>query len=191
MLIERADRLRRHLASKIYPDPQGVISVEDVLQDVWLGAFRGIGAFRDRGPRAFDRWLFVIANRQLVDALRYARYRKRTAGRGGGLRRNRTSYVDLVARIVSPGKTPSREAASDEAADAAHIALCRLPDDRRRAIQMHYIEGRSHREIAQFMQKTPAAVNSLLFQGRREMRKYLGDAGKYFSDARSSDGARS
>jgi DNA-directed RNA polymerase specialized sigma24 family protein len=69
------------------------------------------------------------------------------------------------------------------------IALSRLPVDRRRAIQMRYIDGQTPQEIAGKMQKSAAAVKGLLFHGLRELRERLGDAKRFFSDARSSDAA--
>ena len=67
------------------------------------------------------------------------------------------------------------------------IALSRLPNDRRTAIRMRYLEGRSRPEIARTMDKSEAAVNSLLFHGLRDLRRRLGDTARFFSDVRSSE----
>jgi RNA polymerase sigma factor (sigma-70 family) len=109
--------------------------------------------------------------------------------RGNAARR--TSFPDLFSQLASPGKTPSREVSTQEATRAVQIALGGLPEPRRRAIYMWHIEGRSRQEIARELQKSDAAVNSLLYQGLRELRARLGHAGRFFSDAKSwSDGQR-
>ena len=188
-LLVRINALRSYVASKTPPRLHHVISPDDILQEVWIAAYRTISTFNPDGPNALDRWLTTIANSKLVDALRAARRLKRGGNRR--LARNAegplTSFSDLFARLRSPQQTPSSEFAAVEAAHAALISLNRLNDTRRRAIEMRFIEGLSHKEIARKMGRSGAAVNSLLFHGLRQLRGMLGDAAKYFSDARSSD----
>ena len=56
----------------------------------------------------------------------------------------------------------------------------------RRAISMRYVEGLSVQEIAVVLGKTKSAIHRLLFHGLRQMRKCLGWAGRFFSDAGSA-----
>lgn len=190
-LLERAEMLYRYIDAKIPAKFRAVIAPEDILQEVWIGAFDSFSRFNPRGPDAVDRWLMGITNHKLIDAMKTAGRLKR----GGGARHVRaahnrmTSLNDLFARVASPRRTPSRDVAAKEAAHATQIALSRLPDDRRHAIQMRYLEGRSRPEIAHRMQKSEAAVNSLLFHGLRDLRRRLGDAARFFSDAQSSEDA--
>jgi len=189
-LLARAEALRQYVQAKIPAKFRAVIPAEDVLQEVWIAALRSFSKFEPGRPDAFDRWLMGITNHKLLDALKAAGRLKR----GGGARiahaadNRRTSLTDLFARVASPGKTPSRDVAASEAAHAVQIALSRLPDDRRRAIQMRYLEERSRPEIAREMERSEAAVNSLLFNGLRDLRARIGDVARFFSDARSSDG---
>ena len=191
LLLARAGRLRSYVEKKLPPKLRSTISPEDVLQEVWIGAFRGISGFRSDGPKAFDRWLATIANRRLLDVIKVALARKR-GGRSPfapAAPNRQTSVVDLFARVASRQSTPSRESATKEAVDAVQIALAALPDDRRRAIWMRHIEGCGIAEIATTMDKSRAAVASLLFHGRRQLRSRLGSAAKYFSDAGRSEDA--
>jgi RNA polymerase sigma factor (sigma-70 family) len=189
-LLLRVDALYEYVAARIPPRLRPEVAPEDVLQEVWIGAFTTISSYNPSKPYAFDRWLTGVVNHKLVDALKAATRLKR----GGGARRvpaacgRRSSLYDLFARLASPRGTPSREYGTREAACALQIALSRLPVDRRTAVRMRYLEGRSRPEIAQRMQKSEAAVNSLLFCGLRDLRRFLGDAAQYFSDVRSSEG---
>jgi RNA polymerase sigma-70 factor (subfamily 1) len=190
LLMQRADKLSCYVAGRIRKRFQGLILVEDVLQEIWISAFRTFAGFRPHGPGSFDRWLTAIAQRRLADLLR----RLNSVKRGGaecilqGHAANGSSFVDLFHRLASPGKTPSREIAAQEAARAVQIALGGLAEPRRRAIYMRYIEGRSRQEIARAMDKSDAAVSSLLYQGLRELRERLGHACRFFSDAASDCG---
>ncbi|MFH1417610.1 MAG: RNA polymerase sigma factor [Planctomycetota bacterium] len=184
----RAPRLRNYLAMRIPSELRRLISAEDVLQEVWIAAFQGLSGFRADGEDALDRWLTCLAQRKMVNAINTATRVKR----GGRLRivheaDRASSLADLFARVVSPGRTPSSEAAATEAVDAMQIAIASLPDARREAIWMRFIEGRSPDAIAQAMGRTKSAVNGLLFHGLRQLQAQLGNAGKYLSDAASSD----
>ncbi len=171
---------------------QHVISAEDVLQEVWIAAFRGLPGFRPQGEDAVDRWLTRIAQRAMINAVK-AWGRVKRGGRRRQVHRDpdrASSLADLFARVASPGRTPSSEAAVTEAVDAVQVALASLPPARREAIWMRYIEGQLPEAIAKTMNKTPGAVNGLLFHGLRQLQERLGDAGKFLSDAPSSAAAR-
>jgi RNA polymerase sigma-70 factor (ECF subfamily) len=189
VLLPRIEGLRAHVRRKIPRRFRHVVGVDDVLQNVWIAAYRTVANFRERGPDSIDRWLTTIASTKLVDALRMARRVKRGGDRqllhDSGARL--TSMSGLFARLQSPQRTPSREMHAAEAGHMVLILLNTLKDARRRAIEMRYLEGRSHNEIARELGKSAAAVNSLLFHGLRELRDLLGAAGKYLTDARSSD----
>ena len=187
-LLAGAPRLRQYLAEKIPVRLQGAISAEDLLQEVWLSAFQGLGGFRQDGPDALDRWLTYIAHRKLLNAIK-ATQRVKRGGRnviqqGNGNRVS--SMLDLFVRVAAPCRTPSSEAAAAEAADAVQIALASLPEARRRAVWMRHIEGKPCDEIATAMGKSRPAVNSLLFHGLQQLRDRLGEASRFLSDAPDS-----
>lgn len=180
----RAPEMRSILETQIPRYLRSQVSPEDILQDVWISAFRTRPVFRAQRVDSLDRWLTSIVNRALIDRLRKA-YCQRRGGRhltlrAGGM--NVSSLANLFSLVASPEKTPSSEAATLEAVDAVQDALAALPDPQRRAIMLKYIEGYSRHDIAQVMQKTEAAVNSLLFNGLRRLKDKLGSGTKFFSD---------
>lgn len=184
-LLHSAGRLRTYVSSKIPSKLKSFLAADDVLQEVWIAAFRGAVGFRGNDADDFDRWLTTIANRKLVDSLRAALAVKR-GGRTpivAEAQQRRSSIVDLFARVASPQATPSRETSTKEATDALLIALACLSEDRGRAIRMRHIDGLSVPEIAKLMQRTIPSVHGLLFHGLRELRTRLGSAEKFFSDA--------
>lgn len=188
-LTANAPMLARYIKARIPRELDALIAVDDVLQEIWIAAFRSIGTFRAAGPNALDRWLTTIANRKLLDQLKSAARLKR----GGavhilhGLQRQRTSYLGLLERVCGAGRTPSSDVSLQEASSFIENALRELPQSRQQALTMRYIEGRLPREIAQAMNKSESAVNSLLYNGLRDLRQRLGAAGRFFSDAPSSD----
>ncbi len=183
-LIRHADRMRLQVARKIPANLQSVVSSDDVLQEAWITAFRDLPSFRPNRPDALTRWMGTILERKLIDACRSARALKRGGGRAAGNGPGAAgSFVDLFDRVVSSHRTPSREVSAKEAVDAVRIALGSLSDDRRQAIWMRHIEGRTMAEVAAAMEKTTGAVSSLVFNGLRQLRRRLDRAARFFSDA--------
>lgn len=187
LLLRRAEPLHRYVESKIPRRHRSVVCAEDVLQEVWITAYQTISA----EIRDVDRWLTTVANSKVVDALRTVEALKR----GGGLAAIRerpsriSSFDNLFARVHGHVETPSRDMSAQEARHAVQVALASLRPDTRRAIQLRYIEGLSHQAIAQVMEKSKSAVNSLLFRGLRELQERIGHAARFFSDVRLSDGS--
>lgn len=183
LLMSGAGHLRAYVHRKIPSDLKSIFSPEDILQEVWIACFRGVGTFRANEPDAFDRWLRTITDRKLVDAIRWAKRLKR----GAHVRFDRTaqqrktSLVDLFARVAANQRTPSSEEGAREASAAIQIALSSLPEDYRKAITLYHIDGKSQKEVAEAMEKSIPAVHGLLFRGMQKLRDDLGPAHNFLS----------
>jgi RNA polymerase sigma-70 factor, ECF subfamily len=132
---------------------------EDVAQTTFMWAFRGLS--RGIVPRAEASWLFTIAQNA-------CRARHRTRGR----RREREVLSDpmLMADI-----SPAREVESEDLMGLEE-ALARMPELQRRAILLREWRGFSYKEIAEELELSGAAVETLIFRARRSLAELL--AGK-------------
>ncbi len=189
VLLEHANALHAYVQRRIPRRHQDVLSVDDVLQEVWIAASQRMPPdLRDPG-----NWLTAVANSKLVDALRTVEAVKRGGGKAVlSTQAPRASLDDLVTRLCTGGRTPSRELSSREARGAVRAALAELSPEHREVICLRYLEGLGHDEIARVTQRSRSAVNSLLFRALRELHQKMGPATRFFSDARSSsfDGLR-
>jgi RNA polymerase sigma factor (sigma-70 family) len=177
--------LRGLIESEIPPRFRSRISVEDVLQEVWITAFQcEYGAIRD-----WNSWFRRVAQTKLIDMCRNARAIKR----GGKMNEVRcldarlTSYVDLFDRIAGNEHTPSWQLSAEEVHQAVSLALASLPESRRRAVELCHVEGLSRQEIAARMNKSESAVNSLIHAGLRQLRASIGAATGLFDGRGSSN----
>jgi len=80
-LMRRAPELREYVAQRIPPSLAANILADDVLQEAWIAAFRGMGGLRIEDSALVERWIISVVNRKLLDALRLAHAKKRGGGR--------------------------------------------------------------------------------------------------------------
>jgi RNA polymerase sigma factor (sigma-70 family) len=189
VLIPRIGLLRGYLDRHIPASLRSTLAADDLLQEVWVAAYRTAANFQPDGPDALDRWLITIAHSKLVDAVRYTRRVKR----GGDRRYVReagsplTSFSGLFARLQSPQLTPSKDVHLIETTHVMLMALNRLSARQRRAIELQFLHGLSQGEIAEQLETTEKAVKELVCRGLHLMRGILGPATKYFTDSSSDD----
>ena len=187
LLRRQAMDLRGYLARRIPPKHKSVISPEDLLQEVWVAAFRTYPAPLLDEPDDFAKWLTTLTKSKLLDALRFANAVKR--GRHVPRQEDdntESSLLDIFDNVASPRLSPSREISAKEAVDAVRVALASLPDGRCEAMWMYHIEGKRRQEIAERLGKSIPAVARLLAEGREQLRQRLGRESKFFSSTRCS-----
>ena len=126
------------------------VDVDDLVQDVFLVAWRRLGDLRD--PAAFGGWLLSIARNRATDA-----------------RRRERAFAELPEDLA--GGAPA-SAVSD--ARAALEAIRSLPDAYRETLMLRLVEGLTGPEIAERTGLTPASVRVNLHRGMKLLREKLG-----------------
>lgn len=127
----------------------GTAEVEDLVQDVFLTAWRRLEDLRE--PAAFGGWIAMIARNRATD-----------------FHRRRAEFVELPDNLESPG-TASGEA-------DAHVALAAirsLPDAYRDTLMLRLVEGLTGPEIAERTGLTAGSVRVNLHRGMKLLRDKL------------------
>jgi RNA polymerase sigma factor (sigma-70 family) len=125
---------------------------EDAVQSTFLNAFRGIK--RGVVPETESAWLFAIAHNVCLS-------RRRTSWRRGRI--ESPTDFDVVEELAP---APSRRA--DELMGLQDV-LEQMPENQRRAILLREWQGLSYREIADELELSQAAVETLIFRARRSL----------------------
>jgi RNA polymerase sigma factor (sigma-70 family) len=129
---------------------------EDAVQSTFLNAFRGVK--RGVVPENESAWLFKIAENVCLSRRRSTWRRDRVE-----------SPADFgVVEELTPA--PSRLA--DELLGLQDV-LEQLPESQRRAILLREWQGLSYREIAEELELSQTAVETLIFRARRSLAKGL------------------
>lgn len=183
ILIDHIEQLRSFVEKNIPQRFRRLFTADDILQEVWISANPAFDSLKHKSSEEIDKWLTTITSRKMIDALRVARALKRGDAKRytDSNERRMTSFSEIYTRLAGPDNTPSREFRANEQAHTVGISLAALSPDRRRVIELRFIEGLTHREIARVLDRSEAAVHSLLFNALRQLRGLLGDAKRYLS----------
>jgi RNA polymerase sigma factor (sigma-70 family) len=125
---------------------------EDAVQSTFLNAFRGIK--RGVVPELESAWLFKIAHNVCLS-------RRRSSWRRGRI--ESPADFEVVEELTA---APARR--SDELI-GLQDALEQMPESQRRAILLREWQGLSYREIAEELELSQAAVETLIFRARRAL----------------------
>lgn len=140
--------------------------VEDITQEVFIKAFRGLPGFR--GESAFYTWLYRIA---VNTAKNYLESQGRRPP-GTGIDIESAELLDSMESLRDVA-TPERDMLTGEIADTVSRAIAALPPDLRTAITLRDLDGLSYEEIAQVMECPIGTVRSRIFRAREAIDKQL------------------
>lgn len=129
---------------------------EDVVQDAFLQVWSRRKVW-ETGRAKFSTWLFRVVSNRCIDLLR----------------KPRTETVDVLPELEDESNDQSQEMEKQEAVKLLEQAMMELPDQQRVAVVFSYNENMSNGEIAEIMETTVAAVESLLKRGRQKLRQLL------------------
>ena len=136
---------------------------DDVAQDVFLRAWRGLARFQERAQ--FSTWLYRIAFNEA----------QRRLSRRGPVRAEPEQGRDdpLGTLPADPHLGPEAQALDHELERTLNKALDKLPAQWRAAVVLRDIEGLSTREAAEIAGVREAAFKSRLRRGRMQLRALL------------------
>ena len=140
--------------------------VEDITQEVFIKAYRGLGAFR--GDSAFYTWLYRIAVNTAKNYLESQGRRPPSAD----IEIEGAELLEGVNGLRDLG-TPERNLLTDEIADTVNRVIGALPADLRMAITLRDLDGLSYEEIAHVMECPIGTVRSRIFRAREAIDKEL------------------
>lgn len=140
--------------------------VEDIVQEVFIKAYRALARFR--GESAFYTWLYRIAINTAKNHL-VAQGRRPPAT---DVDADEAAHTDAGRGLREIG-TPEANLLSREVAETVTRALNTLPPDLRQAITLRELEGLSYEEIAQVMDCPIGTVRSRIFRAREAIDRDL------------------
>ncbi|WP_297579699.1 RNA polymerase sigma factor [Roseibium sp.] len=129
---------------------------EDVVQDAFLRVWTRREMWQS-GRAKFSTWLFRVVSNRCIDFLR----------------KPRAETVDELPELEDDACDQCQDLERQEATELLEQAMMKLPDQQRIALVFSYNENMSNGEIAEIMDTTVSAVESLLKRGRQKLRELL------------------
>ncbi len=141
---------------------------EDATARTFLSALANIGRFEERalpadgdGASTFRVWLFQIARNAVAERRRRQRRRPEAPLEAAGMIASPVDVEGDVTRLAD--------------ASAAWSAVGRLPDDRRRALVLRFVDEMTTSEIAGVLGRSEGAVRVLIHRALRSVARDLDD----------------
>ncbi|MCP4822169.1 MAG: RNA polymerase sigma factor [Shimia sp.] len=149
-------RLTPRVFAHAYRMLGNLADAEDVAQEALIRLWKIAPEWR-QGEAKVTTWLYRVVANLATDRLRKAR----------GV------ALDAVAEPEDDAKSASEVMQDRARQDALQTALATLPDRQREAVVLRHIEGQSNPEIAEIMDISVEAVESLTARGKRTLAKAL------------------
>jgi RNA polymerase sigma factor (sigma-70 family) len=139
---------------------------EDVSQDVFIKILESVGQFK--GESALSTWVYRVSVTSALEFLRKKKRKKRFGFMSPLWGENNEQTVELPD-FHHPG------VALDKRENAAILfkAIKKLPENQQIAFILNKVEGLSYQEVAEIMNTTLSAVESLLHRARTNLKEIL------------------
>lgn len=136
---------------------------EEIMQDVFVQLYKSAASFK--GDSKVSTWVFRITVNKSLDFLR----RQKRRNSWGTLR-----PIDEVPESSSPTTLHPQETGGQHM-DVLLAAIATLPENQQTAFVLSYIQELPRQEVADIMETSLKAIESLLQRAKKKLRDQLGN----------------
>jgi RNA polymerase sigma-70 factor (ECF subfamily) len=156
-------RHRRQVAANLYRVLGQRGELDDLVQEVFVIAFRGLDRFR--GEARLSTWLYRICVNVALARIRAKSRRPPAVPMSNA----------ILETMESSPPSPEQVLSQNQERDRVYRALEEMPAKKRLVLYLHEIEGLDLKEIAYIVDAHPVTVRTRLFYARKEFYKKLAD----------------
>jgi RNA polymerase sigma-70 factor (ECF subfamily) len=160
----------------VYNTAVGIVQNEDdaddITQEVFIQVYQSVSSFK--GESKFSTWLYRVTVSKALDHEKKKKRKKRfgiVQSLFGGDADEQIHAVEF--------NHPGVQMEKKEKAGELFNALKLLPDKQRIAFTLHKLEGQTYQEVAEIMNTTLYAVESLMGRAKTNLKKELS---KYYTN---------
>jgi RNA polymerase sigma-70 factor (ECF subfamily) len=159
-LVRRTSRL---VYARLYLETGDRHWAEDLLQETWLLAFRGLGKLKEAG--SLRSWLLTIAQNVLAEAVRRQSRVKRTPPPRAG--------CEALAKVTCSEPSPEQVSERAETRGQVLAVLRSLPEEYRLPLTLRYILEADYETIETQLGLSNGSLRGLLNRGLKLLRSRL------------------
>jgi RNA polymerase sigma-70 factor (ECF subfamily) len=145
---------------------QNADDADDITQEVFVQVYLSIKSFK--GESKLSTWLYRITISKALDHEKKKKRKKRF-----GLVQSLFGYIDNEQPEQTEFNHPGVQLEKKENAAELFKALKKLPEKQRIAFTLQKLEGQSNQEIAEIMNTSLYAVESLMGRAKVNLKKLL------------------
>ena len=165
VLVERHSRSLYHLVYRMTGSSE---DTEEIVQDTFLRAFKGLGKFELRSN--FGTWVYRIAANRTLDFLKS---KKMSDTQKYRIEDDPDPEDSRQMQVAAPVPGPDRLAISEEMKSRMTQALSLLTPAERVAFTMRHMEGRSIGEISKTLNLKSSAAKNSVYRAVQKLRQQL------------------
>jgi RNA polymerase sigma-70 factor, ECF subfamily len=174
-LDDYREYLRLLVQVQLGPRLQAKLDASDVVQQTILHAHAGRAQFQGQTEAEWLGWLRkILANTLAAEGRRYCAEARDVARERSLEAELELSASRLECLLVADQTSPSQRAVRAEELLRLAQALSQLPEDQRRVVELHHLQGLPVAVVADQMQRSRSAVVGLLFRSLKRLRELLG-----------------
>jgi len=140
---------------------------EDLTQEVFLEVYKSIPGFR--GDSKLSTWIYRIAVTKSLDYLRRQKRKKRF----GILKSIFSDETGEMITNITSGSNPGKKVEEEDRVRILNEALEKLPENQKAAFTLSKYEEMSYAEIAEILNTSSSAVDSLIQRAKSNLKKRL------------------
>lgn len=157
-LYERyVDRIYRYVAYRVPLE-----DAEDLTAEVFVRMVEGIGNFEYTGA-PFESWLYRIASARIADFHRI---------------RARKPQDEIDENMSDSTPQPEELLLDEQDQQRVREALLQLDEDDQQLLILRFVERKSHKEVADILEKNEAAIRTAQHRALKKLAKLLGTDSK-------------
>jgi RNA polymerase sigma-70 factor (ECF subfamily) len=161
LVVKYQRRIARHVARYV----RRAVDVEDIVQDTFIRAYRGLASFR--GQSTFYSWLYRIATNAALNSA------KREPMPVGIMEDDADERAFAFEPGNSDAENPERTLMASQIADAVQRALARLKPELAEPLMLYEVEGKTYPQIADMLGVPIGTVRTRIFRAREFIAKRL------------------
>lgn len=155
----------KQIYNLVYYHLQNKEESEEVTQDVFLKIIAKAHTFNFKSK--FETWMYRLAVNETLDRIRYNQRQKRKV--------EKVPLQSMVYVCDHRHQNPSQELQSAESKQMVLDAIEKLPESQKTAILLAKMEGKPQKEVADIMNISVKAVESLIQRAKNGLREHLQD----------------
>ena len=148
---------------------------DDLVQEGLIGLYKAVKSYSAEKKANFKTFAEICAVRQMISAVKFSTRKKNSPlNHYVSIHTSDDEPDTISAKLIDvKNKNPESLLIERESAQGMHKRINSVLSDFESEVLSYYLSGLSYKEIADFINKTPKAVDNALCRIKKKIEKYI------------------